>query len=87
MNTKQQYKEAYSLMRHDLHPDYHTDWEMVLAKYPRFILDAAWSSCCRRHHGKYALTRRQYRRVLNRLDEAGLGHLKKHVYPKAFPND
>lgn len=86
VNIRQQYKRAYALMRDDVHPDDHNDWEMALAEYPKFIQDAARSSCYHRHDGKDALTPKQYRRVLNRLDEAGLGHLKKHVYPKAFPD-
>lgn len=84
MNTREAYKFAYGLIREKSYPGYVDDWWYALGRVPKSIQDAAFESYFQREKDFNALTKREYRNVLRRLEAAKLEYLKKHIYPLVF---
>lgn len=83
-NTKETYKFAYGLVREKSYPGYVDDWWYAFSRVPKNVQVAAFCTYFHREIAFKGLTKKEYRRVLRRLEAAGLEHLKKYVYPLAF---
>lgn len=85
MNTREAYEYAYRLLRQqNVLMDYEDDWRYAFNRCSVLAQNAAFDSYFHRNDEAHALTRRQYRRILRRLEANGREHLKKHIYPFAF---